>query len=131
MRILRDHSHTSDAAESRTSSKWSRPFRRFSPCTDRLLFSADVDLRAMDVPALGVGDVLVDSARGAERARACFAWGEVRALPEVGHAVLGQSAAIERLLSAHSGWAGGWATARCRRASGAATPNSSFDHACR
>ncbi len=106
-------------------------FRRFSPCTDRLPFSADVDLRAMDVPALGVRDVLVDSARGAERARACFAWGEVRALPEVGHAVLGQSAASERLLSAHSGWAGGWATARCRRASGAATPNSSFDHACR
>ncbi|MFD5176419.1 alpha/beta fold hydrolase [Nocardia sp. NPDC058379] len=81
-------------------------FRHFSPRTGRLPIFPDADLRAVDIPVLvivGGRDVLFDSARTAERARACFARGDVRVLPEVGHAVLGQTAEIERFLSAHTG----------------------------
>ncbi|WP_433663654.1 alpha/beta fold hydrolase [Nocardia sp. CA-128927] len=69
-------------------------FTQYKPRTERLpVFSGDA-LRGLTMPMLvivGARDVMLDSAATAERVRGCVPNATVHVLPDVGHAILGQS----------------------------------------
>ncbi|MGW5452410.1 alpha/beta fold hydrolase [Nocardia sp. NPDC003979] len=78
-------------------------FTHFSARSGNLPRFSDTQLRSVGIPVLvivGERDALFDSAGTARRARA-LADAQVRLLPGVGHAVLGQSEAVRHFLLAH------------------------------
>ncbi|PKW14258.1 alpha/beta fold hydrolase [Saccharopolyspora spinosa] len=69
-------------------------FTQFKPRTERLPVFADDALRRLTMPVLvmvGGRDAMFDSARTARRVRRCVPHATVNLLPEVGHAILGQT----------------------------------------
>ncbi|MEU5213145.1 alpha/beta hydrolase [Streptomyces sp. NPDC020742] len=76
-------------------------FTHFKPRTERLPIFPDGALRRLTVPVLvvvGGRDVLFDSADTARRVRRCVPHATVNVLPEVGHAILGQTDTVTRFL---------------------------------
>ncbi|MGW5880494.1 alpha/beta fold hydrolase [Nocardiopsis terrae] len=69
-------------------------FTQFRPRTETLPVFSDEALRALVVPVqvtVGERDLMFDSAQTARRVRECVPHSQVRVLPGVGHAVLGQT----------------------------------------
>ncbi|MGG2461324.1 alpha/beta fold hydrolase [Streptomyces sp. RGM 3693] len=78
-------------------------FTHFKPRTERLPVFPDEVLRRLGMPVLviaGDRDALFDSAETARRVRACVPRATVHLLPEVGHAIFGQTRTIEEFLRA-------------------------------
>ncbi|MFF2808421.1 alpha/beta fold hydrolase [Streptomyces sp. NPDC058000] len=78
-------------------------FTHFKARTERLPVFPDEVLRRLGMPVLviaGGRDALFDSAETARRVRACVPRATVHLLPEVGHAILGQTRTIEEFLRA-------------------------------
>ncbi|WP_194835342.1 alpha/beta fold hydrolase [Nocardia sp. XZ_19_369] len=76
-------------------------FTQFKPRTERLPIFSDDALRGLTMPMLvlvGDRDVMIDSAATAERVRRCVPNATVRVLPDVGHAILGQTEAVADFL---------------------------------
>ncbi|WP_336082562.1 alpha/beta fold hydrolase [Nocardia sp. SSK8] len=76
-------------------------FSHFSPRTGRLPRFHPEQLSTVDIPVLiivGENDVLFDSARTADLARAHLPHAEIQLLPGVGHAILGQTTTIRNFL---------------------------------
>lgn len=78
-----------------------RTFAAFNPRTERLPLFSDDQLRGIAMPLLvlvGDRDVMFDSAATAARVRRCVPHATVRVLPDVGHAILGQTTPIAEFL---------------------------------
>ncbi|MFB8281482.1 alpha/beta fold hydrolase [Nocardia colli] len=76
-------------------------FAEFKPRTERLPIFSDDALRALTMPMLvivGARDVMLDSAVTADRVRRCAPDATVHVLPDVGHAILGQTDTISQFL---------------------------------
>ncbi|CAM4267612.1 alpha/beta fold hydrolase [Nocardia ninae] len=76
-------------------------FTQFKPRTERLPIFSDDALRGLTMPMLvlvGARDVMIDSAATAERVRRCVPNATVHVLPDVGHAILGQTEAVADFL---------------------------------
>ncbi|GAA5075836.1 alpha/beta fold hydrolase [Nocardia iowensis] len=76
-------------------------FTQFKPRTERLPVFPDDALRGLTMPMLvivGARDVMFDSAGTAERVRRCVPNATVHVLPEVGHAILGQTDVVSKFL---------------------------------
>ncbi|MFC5288664.1 alpha/beta fold hydrolase [Actinokineospora guangxiensis] len=72
-------------------------FRQFRPRYDRLPIFSDAALAALTMPVLaivGARDAMLDSRGTAERLRRAVPHATVTVLPEVGHAVLGQTGPV-------------------------------------
>ncbi|MFD0361444.1 alpha/beta fold hydrolase [Nocardia sp. GCM10030253] len=72
-------------------------FSQFKPRTERLPVFSDDDLQRLTMPAVvivGGRDVLFDSAETARRVQQCIPHATVHLLPDVGHAILGQTDSI-------------------------------------
>ena len=77
-------------------------FRHFRPRYDRLPVFSDETLKALTMPVLaivGARDAMLDSRGTAERLRRAVPHAAVTVLPEVGHAVLGQTGPVLDFLS--------------------------------
>ncbi|MBF6331750.1 alpha/beta fold hydrolase [Nocardia transvalensis] len=77
-------------------------FVHFRPRTERLPLFTDEQLRGLSMPVLvivGGRDVMFDSAETARRIGECVPEATVRFLPEVGHAILGQTDTLLEFLS--------------------------------
>ncbi|MFG1797179.1 alpha/beta fold hydrolase [Nocardia sp. NPDC049149] len=69
-------------------------FTTYKPRTERLPIFSDDKLRGLTMPVLviiGAMDIMLDSAETAERVRRCVPNATVHVLPDVGHAILGQT----------------------------------------
>ncbi|MFE9583117.1 alpha/beta fold hydrolase [Nocardia sp. NPDC006044] len=76
-------------------------FTEFKPRTERLPVFPDDALRTLAMPTLvivGARDVMLDSAATAERVRRCVPQATVHVLPDVGHAILGQTDTVANFL---------------------------------
>ncbi|UFS99306.1 alpha/beta fold hydrolase [Nocardia huaxiensis] len=76
-------------------------FTHFKPRTERLPIFSDARLRTLAMPVLvlvGGRDVMLDSAETARRITESVPDATVELLPEVGHAVLGQTETVEKFL---------------------------------
>ncbi|WP_405162445.1 alpha/beta fold hydrolase [Nocardia sp. NBC_01499] len=76
-------------------------FTQYKPRTERLPIFSDDALRHLTMPMLvivGTRDVMLDSAATAERIHRCVPHATVHVLPEVGHAILGQTTTVSNFL---------------------------------
>lgn len=76
-------------------------FTQFKPRTERLPIFPDDALCGLTMPMLvivGARDVMLDSAVAAERVGRCVPHATVHVLPEVGHAILGQTGTVSKFL---------------------------------
>src|SRR5262249_9513847 len=73
----------------------------FKPRMERVPVFSDAALKRLTMPVLAIvggKDVMLDSAETKRRLEACVPHAEIRCLPEGGHAIKGQSAAIVEFL---------------------------------
>ncbi|RCV47690.1 alpha/beta fold hydrolase [Marinitenerispora sediminis] len=76
-------------------------FTHFKPRTERLPIFPDDTLRRLTAPVLvlvGARDAMFDSHETARRVRQCVPHATVTVLPDTGHAILGQTAAVSAFL---------------------------------